>query len=210
MLRTQIFTRSYSAPEILGALESSLETSEYTHAVDIWSLGWVMSEVLTGDALFQMECFVWHFCCWRAGSILEPLREAVSEGSGFKFVRGLLSMDPVGRPSAVEVLDDPWLKAHEVRRVSERGGKLAYAAMRSQACIRELLLPISPGLFLRLFRFSETLEKPLTQYLRPVNNSGCRQESIIRHADLYEFLYAIPARGRNFGQTTTFINRGLQ
>jgi len=109
MLRTQIFTRSYSAPEILGALDSSLETSEYTCAVDIWSLGCVIFEVLVGRVLFRKEFFVWHFCYGKARSMLEPLREVVSEEGGFEFVCGLLSPDPVGRPSAGEGLRDPWL-----------------------------------------------------------------------------------------------------
>jgi len=111
MLCTRVFTPSYAAPEILGALDSSLETSEYTCAVDIWSLGCVMFEVLTGSVLFRMECFVWHFCYGKSGLMLGPLREAMSEEGVFEFVRRLLSPDPVGRPSAVDALRDPWLKA---------------------------------------------------------------------------------------------------
>jgi len=42
--------------------------------------------------------------------MLGPLKEAMSEEGGFEFVCGLLSPDPVGRPSAVEALRDPWLK----------------------------------------------------------------------------------------------------
>jgi len=90
-------------------LDSSLETSEYTYAVDIWSLGCVMFEVLTGKILFQKEFFVWHFCHGKAGPMIEPLRETVNEEGGFEFVRGLLSPDPVGRPSAMEALCDLWL-----------------------------------------------------------------------------------------------------
>ena len=37
----------------------------------------------------------------------------------------------------------------------------AHAAVRSQACIRELLLPTFPGLFPRVFRFGKPLENPL-------------------------------------------------
>ena len=110
-LRTQIFTRSYSAPEILGVLDSSLETSEYTCAVDIWSLGCLMFEVLTGSILFQKEFSIWHFCYGNSGAMLEPLREAMSEEDGFEFVRGLLSPDPEGRPSAGRGLSDPWLRS---------------------------------------------------------------------------------------------------
>ena len=121
MLRTQIFTRSYSAPEIMGVLDSSLEASEYTCAVDIWSLGCVMFEVLTGSALFQKEFFVWHFCYGKAGSMLEPLKKAVKEEGGLEFVRGLLSPNPMGRPSAVEALCDPWLKVPETSKVNKEG-----------------------------------------------------------------------------------------
>jgi len=69
-----------------------------------------MFEVLTGSLLFRMECFVWHFCYGKAGLMLEPLREAMSEEGGSEFVCRLLLPDPVGRPSAVEALRDPWLK----------------------------------------------------------------------------------------------------
>ena len=207
-LRTPVSTRSYSAPEILGALESSLETSEYTHAVDIWSLGCVMFEVLTGSTLFRMECFVWPFCYGKDGAMLEPLREAMSEEGGFEFVRRLLSPDPMGRPSAGEALDDPWLKVPKIRRAREGGGMPAYAAVRSQACIRELLLPIFPGLFPRAFRFNEPLENPLTQHLGPGNNRGGRPESVISHAGSHELPHVIPARGRNFHQAAAATNQG--
>jgi len=89
-----------------------------------------MFEVLAGSVLFQKECFVWHFCCGKAESMLEPLREplreAVSEEGGFGFVRGLLSPDPVRRPSAVKALGDPWLKISEARKVKGEGACLQY------------------------------------------------------------------------------------
>ncbi|PUU83724.1 kinase-like domain-containing protein [Tuber borchii] len=125
MLRTRISSRSYSAPEILGALDSSLATSEYTHAVDIWSLGCVIFEILTGKVLFPVEFCVWHFCNGKAGSMLEPLKEEMREEGGFEFVGGMLSTEPMGRPSAVEALCDPWLKVPEIRRVEEGGDMLA-------------------------------------------------------------------------------------
>jgi len=70
----------------------------------------VMFEVFAGSVLFPTECFVWHFCNGKAGLMLGPLKEAMSEEGGFEFVCRLLSPDPVGRPSAVEALRDPWLK----------------------------------------------------------------------------------------------------
>jgi len=68
-----------------------------------------MFEALTGKILFQKEFFVWHFCYGKAGPLIEPLRETVKEEGGFEFVCGLLSPDPLGRPSAVEALCDPGL-----------------------------------------------------------------------------------------------------
>ncbi|PUU83722.1 kinase-like domain-containing protein [Tuber borchii] len=156
-LRTRVFTRSYSAPEILGALESSLEASEYTRAVDIWSLGCVMFEVLTGSVLFKMECFVWHFCYGKAEIMLGPLREAMSDEGGFEFVGGLLPPEPMGRPSAVEALRDPWLKVPEIRRVEEGGGGRGYAKMAQDLATCRL--------WVRVFYF-------LMAALRAVGKSG--------------------------------------
>ena len=39
ILRTQAGTQQFQAPEILGYVEEAEERSEYTNAVDMWSLG---------------------------------------------------------------------------------------------------------------------------------------------------------------------------
>jgi len=74
-----------------------------------------MFEVLTGSILFRKEFFTWNFCYGKAKSMLEPLREVVREKpeGGVEFVSGLLSQDPVGRPSAGGALSDPWLRLGE-------------------------------------------------------------------------------------------------
>ena len=69
-----------------------------------------MFEALTGSVLFKMKFSVWHFCNGKTEPMLAPLREAMSEEDGFEFVGRLLSPEPMGRPSAVEALRDPWLK----------------------------------------------------------------------------------------------------
>ena len=51
---TQVSTRIYGAPEVLGS-DSNSETSVYTNAVDIWSLGCVIYELLAGTRLFASE-----------------------------------------------------------------------------------------------------------------------------------------------------------
>ncbi|KAG0642206.1 kinase-like domain-containing protein, partial [Tuber brumale] len=181
MLRTLIFTRSYSAPEILGVLDSSLETSEYTCAVDIWSLGCVIFEVLTGSILFRMECFVWHFCYGKAELMLEPLREAVDVEDGFEFVRRLLSPDPLRRPGAMEALRDPWLKEPRIRKVKEAGDTLVRVVVRPQVRVRKLLLPIPARVFPHIFRSNGVPEESLALYLGSCNRGGVGgRESAVR------------------------------
>ncbi|CAZ79710.1 unnamed protein product [Tuber melanosporum] len=204
MLHTLIFTRSYSAPEILGVLDSSLETSEYTCAVDIWSLGCVIFEALTGSVLFRMECFVWHFCYGKAELMLEPLREAVDGEDGFEFAHRLLSPDPLGRPGAMEALRDPWLKEPRIKEVKEGGDTLAR--------VRKLLLPIPQRVFTHISLFNGVLEKPLTLYLGSCTRTSTRgggggRGSAVRDSNnaarWHGLLYAILVRGREINGELT-------
>jgi len=59
---TQVSTPVYSvrAPEVLG-LDPNSETSNYTNAVDIWSLGRVIYELLVGTKLFVSEFQLSHY-----------------------------------------------------------------------------------------------------------------------------------------------------
>ncbi|PWW80727.1 kinase-like protein, partial [Tuber magnatum] len=58
--RTQIFTPTYAAPEVLG-VDPTTETSVYTKAVDIWSLGCVTYELLVGAKLFRSEGLIYSY-----------------------------------------------------------------------------------------------------------------------------------------------------
>jgi len=61
VLTDYVATRWYRAPEIL------LGATKYTKAVDMWSLGCILGELLSGKAIFPGTSTVFKkplVCCW--------------------------------------------------------------------------------------------------------------------------------------------------
>ncbi|RLN41422.1 putative cyclin-dependent kinase F-2 [Panicum miliaceum] len=97
----------YRAPELLMGFRS------YGPAVDIWALGCVMAEVLTGEPLFggaetsdDMYTKVLELCGMDAPELQASLRE-LSE-AGHEVLRGLLSFKAEKRLTAAEALSHRW------------------------------------------------------------------------------------------------------
>lgn len=67
-----VSTRHYRAPEVI--LEH-----EWTHACDLWSIGCIMFELLTGVTMFQTHSNFEHLCMMQ--HILGPLPRDLLEGS---------------------------------------------------------------------------------------------------------------------------------
>jgi len=108
-------TLGYLAPEVVQCALSSV--SDYTSKCDIWSLGIVFLELLTGQPAFhrdpgQCEGYTEEV-------ILREIQEVTQEGieallrkapdSAGPFLSRLLTKDPARRPTAREALDDPYL-----------------------------------------------------------------------------------------------------
>ena len=107
---TQVSTQAYGAPEVLG-LDSYSETSVYTNAVDIWSLGCVIYELLVGTHLFptwgQVSCYYhgkWPFPEDKLKGLPTPVDDA-----GISLLKSMLAIQPEDRPTAVGALGNAWL-----------------------------------------------------------------------------------------------------
>ena len=109
-LRTQTGTRQFQAPEIQGFVDEAEETSEYTNAVDIWSLGCVMHTILTGMAPFPSSRALRRYCSGMDQFPTSVLNEHGVSVDGCQFVQEILSPHPSDRPTAEIALKHPWLQ----------------------------------------------------------------------------------------------------
>lgn len=98
-MRTQIGTHAFQAPEVD---DDDLLGCAYTNAVDIWSLGCVLYNVLTRALPFKKTA------AKRQPLAEEPLK-GVASSDAIDFIRLLLSVDPNHRPTARVAQEDRWL-----------------------------------------------------------------------------------------------------
>lgn len=125
-------TQGYIAPENLGLLPRRYRTqSLYTGAVDIWSLGCLVHEIMTTETPFLESDdssldslpdspfaglsrdtdvdLLYQYCRGDLDFPTEILENSKISKEGIDFVRRLLVPDPVSRMSAIEALKSPWL-----------------------------------------------------------------------------------------------------
>ncbi|KAL2472733.1 Mitogen-activated protein kinase 19 [Forsythia ovata] len=128
-----VATRWYRAPELCGSF-----FSKYTPAIDIWSIGCIFAEVLTGKPMFPGKSVVHQLDLItdvlgtpsadtisgvrneKARKYLTDMRKKHSVSFAEKFptadplavklLRRLLAFDPKDRPTAEEALGDPYFK----------------------------------------------------------------------------------------------------
>eukprot|EP00931_Biecheleriopsis_adriatica_P115543 TRINITY_DN91327_c0_g1_i1.p1 TRINITY_DN91327_c0_g1~~TRINITY_DN91327_c0_g1_i1.p1 ORF type:complete len:337 (-),score=72.53 TRINITY_DN91327_c0_g1_i1:111-1046(-) len=130
----EVVTLWYRAPEIL------LGQRKYATPTDIWSLGCIVAEMATGQALFPgdseidtifkifrvlgtpteevwpgvstLRDFTQEFPKWRASDLSEFAEKAPAlEPEGAELLRQLFSYNPVARPSARQLLHHPFFDA---------------------------------------------------------------------------------------------------
>lgn len=132
-LRTMVGTPGYLAPELLRLVPRTGNLEEFTYALDIWSLGCLVHELLTSQTPFceiadadagetwdesgftvtgsQTDMgMLYQYCQGRSAFPTEVLQAAQVPQEGIDFVKGLLVADPRKRPEAVDAQRSPWLR----------------------------------------------------------------------------------------------------
>lgn len=98
-------TPMYMSPEVITG-----QHSDRNGVVDIWSLGCCVLEMATGRRpwanLDNEWAIMYHIAAGHQPEL--PSRDQLSE-AGIKFLSRCLEHDPKKRPSAVELLSDPWI-----------------------------------------------------------------------------------------------------
>jgi serine/threonine protein kinase len=120
-------TQHFQAPEISGYVEESEEseeTSEYSNAVDIWSLGCVVYKLLARQVPFPNHQSLKKFC---EGKMIFPEKALSTNLSaiGIEFIKNLLLPKASERLTAETALETPWLEvSHETLDSTNQQGSL--------------------------------------------------------------------------------------
>lgn len=131
VLRTICGTPGYFAPELLGFLPSKYKTSEleqFTFALDIWSLGCLVHELLTSKTPFrdapqgpedesgftiagtEVDMALYFKYCQETTTFpTEVLRNSQVDQLGINFIKNLLVVNPRERATVADALQNPWL-----------------------------------------------------------------------------------------------------
>ena len=103
-LRTQVGSSGYMAPEVLGYHDE--ESSKYTNAVDLWSLGCICHRLLTMQPPFANPTKMIQYCYGGTKLPIEALRRDNDEDVAF--VKMLLMVNPSERYTAERALQSTW------------------------------------------------------------------------------------------------------
>ena len=107
-LRTEIGTPDYLAPEVLGYVEE--ETSRYTNAVDLWSLGCICHRLLTLESPFPKMTALARYCLGMTELPIEALYKSTVTEEAITLVKDLMNAQPSERINAEAALNSLWLK----------------------------------------------------------------------------------------------------
>jgi serine/threonine protein kinase len=95
------------APELFYYVqELDTETSEYTSAIDLWSLGCIIYRAVTGAVPFPSLLSLRNYC---RDPTKVPLNMPPTMEEAGKFVQNLLMPHPEKRPVASAALESTWL-----------------------------------------------------------------------------------------------------
>lgn len=152
-LRTRCGTQGYLAPELLGLLPKRLRVGskqEFSYAIDMWSLGCLLHEMLTSRTPFLLleddgftdmtaldfmpETDVEALFDYCQGDLIFPTENLQAAGvsvDGIILINKLLNANPTERPTAIRTLQHSWLAEVdlEYRTNTERDHNPAWGAI---------------------------------------------------------------------------------
>ena len=103
-LKTETGTLGYVAPEVLGYHDQ--ESSKYTNAVDLWSLGCICHRLLTMQLPFENPATMIRYCSGVTKLPIETLRG--DNDDAVAFVKSLLMVSPSERYTAKRAIQSLW------------------------------------------------------------------------------------------------------
>jgi serine/threonine protein kinase len=110
------------APELEGYLESvKPKTIDDFKAADMWALGEIVFQMLTGEATFGRPIELMKYCVGQQAFPLERL-SGFASSDGRDFLTGIMKALPQDRMTATQCIQHPWM---EVLRVDEDFAALA-------------------------------------------------------------------------------------
>ena len=128
-LRTEIGTRDYLAPEVIGYVEEDEE--KYTNGVDIWSLGCICHRLLTHQLPFANLRALAPYCLGRSELPIEERDKYGVSDDSISFIKGVMAAQPAERWDANSALQSLWL-----RDVTDEGQSLNTLAQSTSKILR--------------------------------------------------------------------------
>lgn len=137
MLHTRLGSQGYVAPELMGLLPRRYMSDNYSNAVDIWALGCLVHELLTGQIPFreieyeadgttefdlgseesiepQTDMYaVKSFCDGKAEFPTDILRRSRVSETAIEFLKAVLVANPESRATAKGALGSAWIVREE-------------------------------------------------------------------------------------------------
>lgn len=138
MLHTRLGSQGYVAPELMGLLPRRYMNDSYSQAVDMWALGCVVHEILTGEIPFREIEYepdgttefdfgsevedmeprtdigtLKSFCDGKTDLPTDLLRRSLVSEVTIEFVKELLVANPDSRAAAKTALASVWIVSEE-------------------------------------------------------------------------------------------------
>lgn len=163
MLHTRLGSQGYVSPEMIGLLPQKYTRDSYSKGVDMWALGCVVYELMTGQIPFReveyepdgiteldfgTEEFMEprtdldalkSFCDGKTEFATNILRQSRVSDAGIEFVKGILVANPDSRATAKEALGRAWLACENAPGINISRGNpgINTSKQKSKAVNRE-------------------------------------------------------------------------